>query len=58
VGVKMLDDLYHYPLPSLTKVYEVDPFAPIPAFIDTGSALVDLSNVDQFLQAQQTAQAP
>jgi ribose transport system substrate-binding protein len=54
----MLDDLYHYPLPSLTKVYEVDPFAPIPAFIDTGSALVDLSNVDQFLQAQQTAQAP
>ena len=58
VGVKMLDDLYHYPLPSLTKVYEVDPFAPIPAFIDTGSALVDSSNVDQFLQAQQAAQAP
>ena len=53
VGVKMLDDLHHYPLPSLTKDYEVDPFAPIPAFIDTGSTLVDQSNVDQFLQAQQ-----
>jgi len=52
VGVKMLDDLHHYPLPSLTKDYEVDPFAPIPAFIDTGSALVDSSNVDQFIQAQ------
>ena len=58
IGVKMLDDLYHYPLASLTKNYEVDPFAPIPAFIDTGSALVDASNVDQFIQAQQVTQAP
>jgi ribose transport system substrate-binding protein len=57
VGVKMLDDLYHYPLASLAKDYQVDPFAPIPAFIDTGSALVDSSNVDQFLQAQQGAAA-
>jgi ribose transport system substrate-binding protein len=55
VGVKMLDDVHHYPLASLTKDYEVDPFAPIPAFIDTGSALVNASNVDQFIQAQQTA---
>jgi ribose transport system substrate-binding protein len=54
----MLDDLYHYPLASLTKNYEVDPFAPIPAFIDTGSTLVDASNVDQFIQAQQATQAP
>jgi ribose transport system substrate-binding protein len=58
VGVKMLDDLHHYPLASLTKDYEVDPFSPIPAFIDTGSALVDASNVDQFMQAQQAAKAP
>jgi len=58
VGVKMLDDLHHYPLSSLTKDYEIDPFAPIPAFIDTGSAVVDSNNVDQFLQAQQAAQAP
>jgi ribose transport system substrate-binding protein len=58
IGVKMLDDLYHYPLASLTKNYEVDPFAPIPAFIDTGSTLVDASNVDQFIQAQQATQAP
>lgn len=57
VGVKMLDDVYHYPLPSLAKDYEVDPFAPIPAFIDTGSALVDSNNVDQFIQAQQGAPA-
>jgi len=54
-GVKMLDELHHNPLASMTKDYAVDPFAPIPAFIDTGSALVDSSNVDQFMQAQQQA---
>jgi ribose transport system substrate-binding protein len=56
-GVKMLDELYHDPLPSMTKNYQVDPAAPIPAFIDTGSTLVDSSNVDEFIQAQQSPQA-
>jgi len=56
-GVKMLDELFHNPLPSLTTNYSVDPSAPIPAFIDTGSALVDQSNVDQFIQAQKAAPA-
>ncbi|HEY1808038.1 MAG TPA: substrate-binding domain-containing protein [Acidobacteriaceae bacterium] len=50
VGVKMLDQLHHDPLPSLTRNYAVDAQAPIPAFIDTGSALVDASNVDDYLQ--------
>jgi ribose transport system substrate-binding protein len=54
-GVKMLDLLYHDPLPSLTKDYSVDPSSPVPAFIDTGSTLVDQSNVDQFIQAQKAA---
>jgi ribose transport system substrate-binding protein len=58
VGVEMLDLLHHDPLPSLTRAYGADPYAPIPAFIDTGSALVDASNVDQYLQAQQGAPAP
>ena len=53
VGVKMLDMLHHDPLPSLTKNYAVDAQAPIPAFVDTGSALVDASNVDEYLQASQ-----
>jgi ribose transport system substrate-binding protein len=48
----MLDELYHNPLPSLTTDYSVDPSAPIPAFIDTGSTLVDQSNVDQFIHNQ------
>lgn len=51
VGVEMLDNLHHDPLPSLSKAYGTDPFAPIPAFVDTGSELVDSSNVDQYLQA-------
>jgi ribose transport system substrate-binding protein len=54
-GVKMLDDLYHNPLPSLTQNYSLDPSSPIPNFIDTGSTLVDQSNVDQFIQAQKAA---
>jgi ribose transport system substrate-binding protein len=53
VGVKMLDQLHHDPLPSLTRNYAVDAQSPIPAFIDTGSALVDASNVDQYMQAPQ-----
>jgi len=52
VGVQMLDQLHHYPLPSLTKFYQVDPFAAIPAFVDTGVAVVDQGNVDRFLQNQ------
>jgi ribose transport system substrate-binding protein len=58
VGVEMLDTLYHNPLQSLTRRYAIDPFSPVPAFIDTGSALVDASNVDQYLQAQQSAPGP
>jgi len=52
-GVKMLDDLYHSPLPSLSRDYDVDPFSPIPSFIDTGTTLVNSNNVDDFLRAQQ-----
>jgi ribose transport system substrate-binding protein len=51
VGVKMLDQMHHDPLPSMTRNYAVDAQSPIPAFIDTGSALVDAGNVDQYLQA-------
>lgn len=53
VGVKMLDDIHHYPLPSLTRDYDVDPFSPIPSFIDTGVSVVDSNNVDDYLRAQQ-----
>jgi ribose transport system substrate-binding protein len=53
VGIRMLDNLHHDPLPSLTRDYDVDPFSPIPAFVDTGVSIVEKNNVDQYLQAEQ-----
>ena len=54
VGLKMLDDLYHHKLKTLDVDWSKDSFAPIPAFVDTGSSLVDKSNVDAFLQASKS----
>jgi len=55
VGVQMLDNVYHHKPSSLTRDWSKDSFAPIPSFVDTGSALIDKSNVDSFLQAKQSA---
>ena len=55
VGMQMLDNLYHHKPPSLDTDWSKDSFAPIPSFVDTGSALIDKSNVDSFLQAKQSA---
>ena len=55
VGLKMLDDLYHHKLSSLSTDWSKDSFAPVPAFVDTGSSVVDKSNVETFLQSKQTA---
>ncbi len=51
VGMAMLDTLYHHKPPSLDTDWSKDSFAPIPSFVDTGSALIDKSNVDAFMQA-------
>jgi ribose transport system substrate-binding protein len=55
VGMQMLDNLYHHKPASLDTDWSKDSFAPIPSFVDTGSALIDKSNVDSFLQAKQSA---
>ncbi|MFZ0771679.1 MAG: substrate-binding domain-containing protein [Candidatus Sulfotelmatobacter sp.] len=55
VGMQMLDNLYHHKPASLETDWSKDSFAPIPSFVDTGSALIDKSNVDSFLQAKQSA---
>src|SRR5580693_5928325 len=52
VGMQMLDNLYHHKPPSLSTDWSKDNFAPIPSFVDTGSALIDKSNVDAFVQAK------
>lgn len=54
-GLRMLDALYHHKLTSLDKNWADDSFAPIPAFVDTGSALIDKTNVEEFSQASKTA---
>jgi ribose transport system substrate-binding protein len=51
VGLKMLDDLHHQQLAKLDSDWAHDSFAPVPAFVDTGSALVDKSNVDALIEA-------
>jgi ribose transport system substrate-binding protein len=57
VGLMMLDHLYHHKLPSLERDWARDSFAPIPAFIDTGSDLIDKSNVDRFAASERSAQS-
>ncbi len=54
VGLKMLDDLYHHKLKSLDMDWSTDSFAPIPSFVDTGSSLIDKSNVDAFVAASKS----
>jgi ribose transport system substrate-binding protein len=51
VGMEMLDVLYHHKPSSLDTDWSKDSFAPVPSFVDTGSALIDKSNVDAFTQA-------
>jgi ribose transport system substrate-binding protein len=55
-GLKALDDVHHYPV-DMKRDYSWDSFSPFPAFVDTGSTLVDKVNVDLYLKARQAAQA-
>jgi ribose transport system substrate-binding protein len=51
-GLKLLHEVYHAPPPLLNKDWTTDFFSPYPAFVDTGSTLVDKSNVDLYFSAQ------
>ena len=55
VGLHILDDLYHNKLPRLDADWSKDSFAPIPAFVDTGTALIDKSNLKAFRDAKESA---
>jgi ribose transport system substrate-binding protein len=54
VGLHMLDDLYHNKIGNLSTDWTRDSFAPLPAFVDTGSVLIDKNNLDAFQQANKT----
>ena len=52
VGLKSLDEIHHYPVTSMaTQNFSLDPFSPVPNFIDTGVSLVDKTNVDATLSS-------
>jgi ribose transport system substrate-binding protein len=55
-GLKALDEVHHYPVKDMTRNYTGDLFSPFPTFVDTGTALVDRTNVDFFLNAEKEAQ--
>jgi ribose transport system substrate-binding protein len=55
LGLKALDDIHHYPVKPLGEDYGLDPYSPFPAFIDTGVALVDKTNLDSILKKEQAA---
>jgi len=54
LGLRMLDNLHHENLATLDSDWTRDSFAPLPAFVDTGSALVDKSNLDGFVAASKS----
>lgn len=56
VGLMTLDHLYHHKPGPLNQDWSKDSFAPIPAFVDTGSALIDKSNVNAFAEAKKSAE--
>jgi ribose transport system substrate-binding protein len=58
VGMQMLDNLYHHKPSSLDADWSKDSFAPIPSFVDTGSGLIDKSNVESFIQAGKNLASP
>jgi ribose transport system substrate-binding protein len=58
VGMQMLDNLYHHKPSSLDTDWSKDSYSPIPSFVDTGSGLIDKSNVDSFIQAGKNLAAP
>lgn len=51
VGLRALDEIYHSPPATLDKDYSLDSFSPFPVFVDTGTDLVDKTNVDAYLAA-------
>ncbi len=55
VGLKALAEIHQYPHKPLKSNYTVDPFSPFPVFIDTGTALVDKTNVDLYLASAKAA---
>jgi len=53
-GVKILDDIHHHPPASLLSDWKSNSFSTLPAFVDTGSTIVDKDNLAAFQQQAQS----
>jgi ribose transport system substrate-binding protein len=51
-GLKILHDVFHAPPERLNKDFKADFFSPYPVFVDTGTTLVDRSNIDLYFSAE------
>jgi ribose transport system substrate-binding protein len=51
VGLKALDQVFHDPVVQYNKNFATDSFSPYPTFVDTGTSLVDKSNVSVYQAA-------
>ncbi len=54
-GLVGLDTLFHNKLEPLDADWSKRGFSPVPVFVDTGSGIVDKSNLEGFLAAQKSA---
>jgi len=52
LGLKALDDIHHYPVKPMDADFGLDPYSPFPAFVNTGVALVDKTNLDTVMKKQ------
>jgi ribose transport system substrate-binding protein len=55
IGAMMLDNIHHNLKESINRYWANDPYAPVPAFVDTGATLIDQSNLDDFVKARDAA---
>lgn len=56
LGLKALDEIHHYPVKPMGGDYLLDPNSPFPAFVDTGVALIDKTNLDPLLRNRRANQ--
>jgi len=54
-GLRLLDDLYHEKPNPLDADWSTNSLSPVPAFVDTGSDLIDKANVEAFVAANRSA---
>lgn len=54
-GTKLLADIHLNPPKPLADTWGQSPVAPLPTFVDTGTFVIDKSNVDSYLQQTKTA---